>query len=132
MPIQFYLFLAAVVLLMALGRVVVVWRRRPKAVDWALEVAFIRLDFPAEQRDIAQKIAAGLAEILGEKIKRLRPEHTLEQILGWAESPVQVSDLIKVLHAAYGIQCDADTTFRALVEKVAEHRRQKETLAPER
>jgi hypothetical protein len=125
MPSQFYLFLAAVILLMALGRVVVVWRRGPKAVDWELVVAFIRLDFTAEQRDIAQKIAAGLAEIVGEKIKRLRPEQTLEQIVGWAESPIQVSDLIKVLHAAYGIQCDEDTTFRALVEKVTESRAQK-------
>ena len=125
MPSEFYLFLAAVILLMALGRVVVVWRRGPKAVDWELVVAFIRLDFPAEQRDIAQKIAAGLAEIVGEKIKRLRPEHTLEEIVGWAGNPIQVSDLIKVLHAAYGIQCDADTTFRALAEKVTESRAQK-------
>jgi hypothetical protein len=132
MPSQFYLFLAALILLMALGRVVVVWRRGPKAVDWELVVAFIRLDFPGEQRDIAQKIAAGLAEIVGTKIKRLKPEDRLEQIVGWVENPVQLSDLIKVLHAAYGIQCDADTTFRALVEKVAEHRRQKKTLAPER
>jgi hypothetical protein len=124
MPSEFYLFLAAVILLMALGRVVVVWRRGPKAVDWELVVAFIRLDFPAEQRDIAQKIAAGLAEIVGEKIKRLRPEHTLEEIVGWAGNPIQVSDLIKVLHAAYGIQCDADTTFRALAEKVTESRAQ--------
>ena len=124
MASEFYLFLAAVILLMALGRVVVVWRRGPKAVDWELVVAFIRLDFPAEQRDIAQKIAAGLAEIVGEKIKRLRPEHTLEEIVGWAGNPIQVSDLIKVLHAAYGIQCDADTTFRALAEKVTESRAQ--------
>ena len=128
MPSEFYLFLAAVILLMALGRVVVVWRRGPKAVDWELVVAFIRLDFPAEQRDIAQKIAAGLAEIVGEKIKRLRPEHTLEEIVGWAGNPIQVSDLIKVLHAAYEIQCDADTTFRALVEKVTQSRAQKVPL----
>ena len=132
MPSQFYLFLGAVIILTALRRVVVVWRRGPKAVDWELVVAFIRLDFPGEQRDIAQKIAAGLAEIVGTKIKRLKPEDRHEQIVGWAENPIQLSDLIKVLHAAYGIQCDADTTFRALVEKVAEHRRQKETLAPER
>jgi hypothetical protein len=125
MPSQFYLFLAAVILLMALGRVVVVWRRGPKAVDWELVVAFIRLDFPGEQRDIAQKIAAGLAEIVGTKIKRLKPEDRLEQIVGWVENPIQLSDLIKVLHVAYGIQCDADTTFRALVEKVTESRAQK-------
>jgi len=124
MPSQFYLFLGAVILLMALGRIVVVWRRGPKSLDWELVVAFIRLDFPAGQRDIAQKIAAGLAEIVGTKIKRLKPEDRLEQIVGWAENPIQVSDLIKVLHAAYGIQCDADTTFRALVENVTESRTQ--------
>jgi hypothetical protein len=28
--------------------------------------------------------------------------------------------LIKVLQAAYGIRCDADATFRAVVEKIAE------------
>ena len=122
MPSQFYLFSAAVILVMALGRVVVVWRRGPKAVDWELEAAFIRLDFPAEQRDVAQKLAAGLAEIVGTKIKRLNPEDRLKQIVGWVENPIQLSDLIKVLHAAYGIRCDADTTFRALVEKVAESR----------
>jgi hypothetical protein len=125
MPGQFYLFLGAVILLMALRRVVVVWRRGPKAMDWELEVAFIRLDFPAEQRDIAQKIAAGLAEIVGTKIKRLKPEDRLEQIVGWAEEPIQVGDLIKVLHAAYGIRCDARATFRALVEKVTKSRAQK-------
>ena len=125
MPSQFYLFLGAVILLMALGRVVVVWRRGPKAVDWELEVAFIRLDFPAEQRDIAQEIAAGLAEIVGTKIKRLKPEDRLEQIVGWAESPIQVSDLIKVLQTAYGIRCAADATFRALVAEVTESRAQK-------
>ena len=124
---QIYFFLAAVIVLMTVGRIIVVWRRGSKAVDWDLVVAFIRLDFPAEQRDIAQKVAVGLAEILGEKIKRLRPEHTLEQILGWAEKPVQVSDLIKVLHAAYGIRCDADATFRVVVEKIAERWSQKTT-----
>ena len=125
MPSQFYLFLGAVILLMALGRIVVVWRRGPKSLDWELVVAFIRLDFPAGQRDIAQKIAAGLAEIVGTKIKRLKPENQLEQIVGWAENPIQLSDLIKVLHAAYGIQCDADTTFRALVAKITASRAQK-------
>ena len=125
MPSQFYLFLGAVILLMALGRIVVVWRRGPKSLDWELVVAFIRLDFPAGQRDIAQKIAAGLAEIVGTKIKRLKPENQLEQIVGWAENPIQVSDLIKVLHAAYGIHCDAETTFRTLVAKVTESRAQK-------
>ena len=116
----FNIFLAAVILLLTLSRVIVVWRRGSKAVDWDLEVAFIRLDFPAEQRAIAQKVAAGLARIVGAKIKRLQPDDRLEQILGWAEKPVQVSDLSKVLNAAYGVHCGADATFRAVVEKIAQ------------
>jgi hypothetical protein len=128
--LKFYLFLAVLILLVALSRIVVVWRRGPKAVDWELVVAFIRLDFPAEQRDIAQKIAAGLAEIVGEKIKRLRPELTLEQIVGWADNPIQASDLIKVLHAAYGIQIRRDVS-RAAAEVTASRarRRSHETTA---
>ncbi len=70
---QFYIYFGALILLMTLGRVV--WRRGGKPVDWSLVVAFIRLDFPPHQRDLAQKIAAGLAEIVGLKIKQLRPEH---------------------------------------------------------
>jgi predicted nucleotidyltransferase len=66
-----------------------------------------------------------LAEIVGTKIKRLKPEDRLEQIVGWAESPIQVSDLIKVLQTAYGIRCTVDATFRALVEKVTASRAQK-------
>ena len=39
-----YIVLCVVLLLMTLGRVV--FRAAPKGIDWALEVAFIRLDFP--------------------------------------------------------------------------------------
>jgi hypothetical protein len=130
MPLQWTLFLAAMVLAMTLGRIVVVWRRGAKAVDWELVVAFIRLDFPPEQRDLAQKLAAGMAEFVGARIKRLRPEDSLEQIANWADTQVRVIDLIKVLRAAYGIDCDADTTFRSLVEKVAESGAQKTPPCP--
>ena len=41
---QWFVYLGVVVLLMTLGRVA--WRRGSKPVDWALIVAFIRLDFP--------------------------------------------------------------------------------------
>jgi hypothetical protein len=120
---QFYIYLAAVVLLLSLGRVVL--RGRSKAVDWALVVAFIRLDFPAHQRDLAQKIAAGLAEIVGLKIKQLRPEHTLNEIAKWANDPVSAIDLIKIFHAAFNIRCDDNTTFRAVVERIAEKQTKK-------
>jgi hypothetical protein len=112
----FYLALGAVVLLMSLGRVV--WRQRAKPLDWALVVAFVRLDFPPEQRDSAQKIAVGLAQIVGLKIKQLRPEHTLKQIASWADG-ISAGDLVKIFVVAFGVACDANTTFRTLVEKVA-------------
>jgi hypothetical protein len=114
---QLYIYLGAVVLLMTLGRVV--WPRSIKPVDWALIVAFIRLDFPPHQRDVAQKIAGGLAEIVGLKIRELRPEHTIKQIAGWAKNPVSAVDLMKVFHLAFDITCDENTTFRTLVEMIA-------------
>ena len=113
---QFYIYLI-IVLLMSLGRVV--WRRGSKPVDWALIVAFIRLEFPSDQRELAQKIAGGLAEIVGLKIKQLRPEHTIKQIAEWANEPVSAADLIKIFRAAFNIACDESTTFRALVEMIA-------------
>jgi hypothetical protein len=113
---QFYIYLI-IVLLMSLGRVV--WRRGSKPVDWALIVAFIRLEFPSDQRELAQKIAGGLAEIVGLKIKQLRPEHTIKQIVEWANEPVSAVDLIKIFRAAFNIACDESTTFRALVEMIA-------------
>jgi hypothetical protein len=112
---QFYIYLI-IVLLMSLGRVV--WRRGSKPVDWALIVAFIRLDFPSDQRELAQKIAGGLAEIVGLKIKQLRPEHTIKEIVEWANEPVSAVDLIKIFRAAFNIACDESTTFRALVEMI--------------
>ena len=113
---QFYIYLI-VILLMSLGRVV--WRRGSKPVDWALIVAFIRLEFPSDQRELAQKIAGGLAEIVGLKIKQLRPEHTIKQIAEWAKEPISVADLIKIFHAAFNVACDESTTFRGLVEMIA-------------
>jgi len=114
---QWYIYLGVVVLLMSLGRVA--WRGGGRPVDWALIVAFIRLDFPSDQRELAQKIAGGLAEIVGLKIKQLRPEHTIKQIAGWANDPVSAVDLIKIFRAAFQITCEESTTFRTLVEMIA-------------
>jgi hypothetical protein len=112
-----YILLCAIVLLMTLGRVV--WRPASKGIDWALEVAFIRLDFPPAQRIIAQQLAAGLAEIVGMKIKQLKPEHNLSQIAEWADDGIYAKDLITLFVVAFNVKCDANTTFRDLVEKVA-------------
>ncbi len=119
---EFYVYLAVAIALMMLGRVV--WRRSPTKVDWELAVAFIRLEFPPEQREIAQKVAAGMAEIVGQKIKRLRPEHTLDQIANWAEEKIDVRDLVKILTIAYGVGCDPQVSFRSLVQQIAEKQRQ--------
>jgi hypothetical protein len=115
---QFYGYLGLLFLLLTGVRVV--WRKGPKTNDWELLVAFVRLDFPPQQRDIAQKIATGLAEIVGLKIKQLRPEHTLKQIADWADDRIHARDLITLFVVAFGVRCDANTTFRDLVEKITE------------
>jgi len=119
-----YLLLAAILLLMTLGRMVV--RSAPKGIDWALEVAFIRLDFPPAQRIVAQQLAAGLAEIVGMKIKQLTPENNLSQIAEWADNQIYAKDLITLFVVAFSVKCDANTTFRDLVEKVAQKKAEHE------
>lgn len=113
-----YLLLGVILLLVTLGRVVV--RGGPKGTDWALETAFIRLDFPPEHRAVAQQLAAGLAEVVGMKIKQLTPDHNLAQIADWADDRIYAKDLITLFVVAFNVRCDSHTTFRALVEKVAE------------
>lgn len=113
-----YLLLGAILLLATLGRVV--FRKQSGGTDWALETAFIRLDFPPEHRAVAQQLAAGLAEVVGMKIKQLTPDHNLAQIADWADDRIYAKDLITLFVVAFGVRCDANTTFRALVQKVAD------------
>jgi hypothetical protein len=113
-----FLLLAAILAVLAVRRVA--FRPAPKGTDWALEVAFVRLDFPPAYRDVAQQIAAGLAEIVGMRIKQLRPEHNLAQIAEWSPDRIQTKDLITLFVVAFGVTCDADTTFRDLVERIAQ------------
>jgi hypothetical protein len=122
-----YILVCAVLLLMTLGRAV--FRPAPKAIDWALEVAFIRLDFPPAERVVAQQLAAGLAEIVGMKIKQLRPEHNLSQIASWADNHIYAKDLITLFVVAFNVRCDANTTFRDLVERVAKKKSERGELA---
>ena len=112
-----YLVVAVILVLMTCGRVV--FRSAPRGIDWALEVAFIRLDFPPEQRVVAQQLAAGLAEIVGMKIKQLKPEHNLSEIARWAQDGIYAKDLITLFVVAFSVSCDEGTTFRSLVEKVS-------------
>jgi hypothetical protein len=127
MAAPIYLLLAVILLLMTFGRVFL--RSEPKGIDWALEVAFIRLDFPPEHRDVAQQIAAGLAEIVGMKIKQLKPEHNLSQISEWAESGIYARDLITLFLVAFNVKCNPSTTFTDVVKKVAERKAAREKLS---
>ena len=120
-----FILLAVILLLLSFGRVI--FRTAPKGIDWALEVAFVRLDYPPPYRDVAQQLAAGLAEIVGMKIKQLRPEHNLKQIAEWSEDHIYAKDLITLFVVAFNVKCDADTTFHELVEQVA---RKKAESAP--
>lgn len=122
-----YLLLAAILLVMTCGRVI--FRSTPRGVDWALEVAFIRLEFPPDQRVVAQQLAAGLAEIVGMRIKQLKPEHNLSQIADWAEDKIYAKDLITLFVVAFNVKCDHNTTFRNLVEKVARKQSDRAELA---
>ena len=122
-----YLLLAVILLVMTCGRMI--FRSTPKGVDWALEVAFIRLEFPPDQRVIAQQLAAGLAEVVGIKIKQLKPEHNLSQIADWAEDKIYAKDLITLFVVAFNVKCDPNTTFRNLVEKVARKQSERQELA---
>ena len=120
---QFYVFVGFLILALTAA---LMWRRaHAKPVDWELVVAFIRRDFPPDQRDAAQEIAAGLAELIGLEIKQLRPEHTLKQI---AESThhffsVTVEDLMTLFRVEYGVACEGSTTFRTIVEKIVENQK---------
>ena len=121
-----FLLLALILLLMTFGRVI--FRSGPKGTDWALEVAFIRLEFPPEHRDVAQQIAAGLAEIVGMKIKQLKPEHNLSQIAEWAGTGIYARDLITLFLVAFDVKCNPNTSFADVVQKVAERKGSREVL----
>jgi hypothetical protein len=117
MTTSVYLLLAVVLLLMTVGRLI--FRPGAKGIDWALEVAFVRLDFPQPYRDVAQQLAAGLADIVGMKIKQLKPEHSLSEIAAWSPDHIYAKDLITLFLIAFDVKCDPDTTFGDLVERVA-------------
>ena len=97
----------------------------PRWLDWELVVAFIRQDFPPDQRDAAQEIAVGLAELGGLEIKQLRPEYILKQIAKWGHNflSVTVEDLSELFRVEFGVASDGNTTFRSLVEKVVENQK---------
>jgi len=93
-------------------------RRGLHPAEWEGEVAFIRLDFPPEHRDLAQHFAAVLGCIVGKEIRRLRPEHRIVEIVQWGESDsLDAVEAVMVLEEQFGFEMDATTTFRQLVER---------------
>ena len=96
----------------------------PRDEDWELKLAFIRLEFPPAQRDLAHSIAVILAEFIGAPILRLRPEHTIGEIFAWSDSSsVDLTELIVALEEEFGREIDDDfalnfeqRTFREFVE----------------
>ena len=113
---QFYLFVAAVIVVTTAVLKVLRWTSKP--LDWELYVAFIRTDFPPLQRDIAQEIAARIAPIVGFRIRELRPEHTLKQVFEWSQDAVSAVELAIAYGEEFGVRTDPGTTFREFVERV--------------
>lgn len=94
---------------------------QPDEEDWELYVAFIRFDFPPAQRDVAQRLAAAFARVVGKRIIHLRPECTIQEILSRGEE-TNIEDLrapiTKVLLAFFGHKSldDVGTDSRDQVE----------------
>ena len=95
--------------------------------DWERYVAFIRLDFPPSQRDIAQRLAAMFGCFVGKEIAKLRPEHTLEAILTWGGADsLDTVEFVMTLEEDFGFEMDdkfakdwSKRTFRDLVEHLS-------------
>src|SRR5262245_25221276 len=96
--------------------------------DWERYVAFIRLDFPPHQRDVAQKLAVSFACIVGTAIARLRPDHRLQEILGrGGADSLDALEFVMTLEEEFGFEVGddfaqrwGDNTFRDLVEHVSQ------------
>jgi hypothetical protein len=119
---NFALFFAGLLLPAAM---LLLWQlKRSKPVDWELYVAFIRREFPPQQREIAQALAAQLARfVVGFQIKNLRPEHSLKEIAEWSHDSFSALELAIACAEEFGVVSDGDTTFQALVGRVVAKRR---------
>jgi hypothetical protein len=104
--------------------------------DVELFAARIRAHFVPEQRDIAYELAYDIARLVGARAKLLRPDTTIDEILGWVaeEQPFGPESLDKVewimalevdlpglkLPDEFASRTDG-TTFRDLVEYRSKH-----------
>jgi len=106
------------------------------AEDLELFAARIRPYFDPELRDIAQGLALGIARCVGAKVKLLRPETKLSEVLEWFRSTGALPDsldqveLVVLLETELGwnlrdeeVSKPDDTTFRNLVLSRARNRR---------
>jgi hypothetical protein len=95
--------------------------------DWDREAAFIRLEFPPAQRDTAQAVAVLFAQFVGRPIVRLRPDHTIGEIFGWARLvSIDAVELAMALEEELACKIDYEfaehfeqRTFRELVEHIS-------------
>jgi hypothetical protein len=105
--------------------------------DLLLYARRVRLHFPLELRDIAEELAIAIAAWAGPHTKALRPETTLQEILGWMGAPPIPSDAdsldqveaIMALEEESGMEFPdglighpAETTFQELVQGASEQR----------
>ena len=91
--------------------------------DWEQLVAFIRLEFPAAQRDTAQQLAVVFAGLVGRVITSLRPEHTVQQLASSAggdslDAREFVAGFLEQQGKSSDIHRFEEWTFRELVEYV--------------
>jgi hypothetical protein len=97
-------------------------------------MAFVRLDFPPSQRDTAQVVAALFGHFIGPAMLRLRPEHTIGEILSWTESAgLGTVELLMVVEEEYGEMDDEFArslerhTFREFVEHLSRETHSRQT-----
>ena len=114
---EFWFGLAVFILLAALA--IISQRRHSKVMDWDLYMAFVRHDFPPEQRETAQGLAGQLGRLVGPEIKNLRPEHTLREIAEWSNDSVSTLESAMAWGKEFGVDADPDITFREFVERIS-------------
>ena len=75
---EFWFGLIAFVLLAAVTTIS--QGRQSKVIDWDIYMAFVRHDFPPEQRDTAQGLAGSSEDSSGRQSRSFGPEYTLREI----------------------------------------------------
>jgi len=90
----------------------------------------IRPHFEPPLQDVAEEFALLIAQTAGTRVKQLRPETTLDEILGWLgtdsldhiEVMMDIEEKLKFEIPDDMADRSATTTFRYLVVRLAAHR----------